>query len=259
MKNELSLTQIPIAMRKITNDHLTQSDDRILGVRVAAVKLKELVDISYVELSRVLFEIRSKHYYEKWGYDNFGAYVNDELGFSRSKAVKLTEVYKQFRINLGVRVSDIEGVGWTKMHALLPITKQSLSSSEASKWVNRAKTLPITKLKEAVAKKTGNGRVNDEYQEYKTSKETFEVKLGKDQWKTVKHALTIAEKKSNTPHVAVNLEWVALNFIHAHLELATDSLLKVMLSSIQRHFGVGLIAVKGAKVDEINKILKKIK
>ena len=260
MSGELTLAHLPVAMRKVIRTYIQDSPDSPEATRKVIVSLRNLVDLVYMELGELLDQVYGKKYYKKWGFETFEAYVNEELAFSKGKSISLRQVYKEFKINLGIGKKDLEGVGWTKARTLLPIVKSGVNPREIQKWLKKAREVPSRELEAEVRKelgKTNNGR--DSYSEYKSDKKTFEVRLLDEQWDNVKQALTVAEEMSNSPYVAVNLDMMCLAFIHGHLNMASDKTLKAMLAAMERHFKVKVIAFrKNDNPEAIQAIMKNL-
>lgn len=100
--------------------------------------LKKNIGLHYIELGRVLLELRSG----KWkdldpeaSWEAFCAYP--EISLSPSHVRNLIRVYKRFVVELGVNINDLAGIDQRKLVALVP----SVDKSSVEMKLLEAKTL----------------------------------------------------------------------------------------------------------------------
>jgi len=99
----------------------------------------------YYQVGNDLFQVLNKHLYTDWGYENFAAYVDNEVGLSLNYARNYIKVFDKFNRDLGLRPDQMEGVGVSKALAL---TSPMVNRSNAESWIEKARVVTTTRLKE---------------------------------------------------------------------------------------------------------------
>jgi len=181
--------------------------------------------------------------WEVWGYDSFGEFAHAELGIKQAKAYYLVKIFKELRVKLKVPKKVLEEVEWTKAKELAPLAIAGIVTAEnVDEWVKKAKRMTVPQLaedarsaKEALA--TGKA-VSPET----ITRLTFA--LFDPQYKNVMNALSVAAGVAGSDKKGHQLDMIALEFLSTYdSKTPTISAMKRYLKSIERLFGVRLIAI----------------
>lgn len=95
-----------------------------------AVQLTGIVEMTYTELMRVLHFIDRKKYYQKFGYDTMGGWVQKVLGFSKRKAQQFIFIWETLIEKAGRDPEELDGKEWTKLRALAQAVKANAVSDD---------------------------------------------------------------------------------------------------------------------------------
>ena len=94
-------------------------------IHQSILTLKKQMGMAFVELGRLLKQIRDEGYYQVLGYDTFSSYViNSELGFKRRTAYYYIEIYEWYVEKLTFEAQYLAEVGQDKLLRALPIIKE---------------------------------------------------------------------------------------------------------------------------------------
>jgi len=105
--------------------------------------LKRTVEASGLVMGKILYEIQEDRLYEVLGYDTFEQYLADpELSFKRSTAYNLKKIYKQWVLEYGYSIDELQDVGYDR---LLKAGKMATKKT-ADEWLEKAKSLSRTDL-----------------------------------------------------------------------------------------------------------------
>ena len=87
--------------------------------------LKKQMGMAFIEMGRLLKEIRDEGYYQVLNYDTFTSYViNSELGFKRRTAYYYIEIYEWFVQKLGYDMQAVAQIGYDKLLRVLDAIKK---------------------------------------------------------------------------------------------------------------------------------------
>lgn len=111
-REALAITQIPNSL---------PPEERKKCLRDTLTRAKVMEDRLGLVLGELLYEVGKEEYYVEWGYEDFSAYVEEELGFKYRKAKYLVKIYEKFVIDLGLPIDELKGLEWTKAREILPI------------------------------------------------------------------------------------------------------------------------------------------
>ena len=217
---------------------LTHDLDGDLGPRSKEVRERILeeaqrIDESYQNLAQLLHECYENTYYIRWGYSNFKEYCESEgLHYRRSKyLVGIAQVVKE----LNIPWEDIEGVGWTKMRALIPILKEQM---EVGDWLELAKLHSVKEL-EALVKDsklgfdisaTGGDRIVN-----------LSFRLTPTQAEIILDALDNAKRVAQTEDNVLALEQMAYDYVMQQSGEPERTSLERIIAFAEKHYGVELM------------------
>ena len=99
-------------------------------VHNAILNLKKQMGMAFVEIGKLLKEVRDNKLYRVLGYDTFQSYiVNSELGFKTRTVYYYIEIYECFIQELKVEMEKLADLGFDKLVMLLPMVEK-LGGSE---------------------------------------------------------------------------------------------------------------------------------
>lgn len=118
------------------------------GVHQDILRLKREMGAAFIEMGKLLKEIRDEGYYTVLGYDSFASYViNSELGFKTRTAYYYIEIYEWFVLKLTYDRQYLAELGQDKLLSILPIIKVEYAKLSHPDLKNRIEEL-INEVKE---------------------------------------------------------------------------------------------------------------
>jgi hypothetical protein len=128
-------------------------------VRKRAKELAETLDLGYMELARILYQVfdtpvegdpRRGAIYTAWGYNNFGEYAERELGLHQRKAERLRLIWYVLEVQLAGMDSGLKervvALGYSKVRELVRV----LTLRNAETWVQQSEGMTYRQLIGAV-------------------------------------------------------------------------------------------------------------
>ena len=95
------------------------------AVHQCVLELKRKMGMAFIEMGKLLKDIKDNRHFEVLGYDTFTSYViNSELGFKRRTAYYYIEIYEWFVEKLGYDMQVLAEIGYDKLMRALPIIKK---------------------------------------------------------------------------------------------------------------------------------------
>jgi len=199
-------------------------------IRGRIQELKTQIEQNFLELAKLLSQVRKERLWKNWGFDSFTEYVEKEVGFSLRKAEYLCRVWEKLACRLQEpERKKLQVVGWTK-------AKEIAKSDEVEKWLEAAPKLSVKELKEKV--REGKTEETPKFKQ-------INFKLTEEQYDTVQKALDIASKisdqgKETSPSRL--LEMICITFLTDFQHGSEDGLLK-FFRTIELQRELKLIAV----------------
>lgn len=221
------------AEAEIDSALLTEGGESESEVRKKVKVLVQNVDESYMDLGRLLFRVHAGHYWSDWGFEDFGAYVAEELGFEERKAKYLLAIWKRFRVDLGVPASKLKRIGWSKAKELLPVVDEK----NYEEWLDKARTMKVRDLQKAVQKKRGK-KTGSEGETF----HSLNLKFSDDQWSNVETAMEQAASEADSDKKGHLIDLICTEYLSG--KIPAGKKLPWMLKNIERSFGVEVIAIK---------------
>jgi len=146
-------------------------------IHQSILTLKRQMGMAFVELGRLLKQIRDEGYYQVLGYDSFQSYViNSELGFSRRTAYNYIEIYEWYVDKLAYEVQYLAEIGQDKLLRALPIIREEYSKLTYPKLKKRATQLmlEVQELRPIdFEKKYKDDKLNEGHEQYLAPPEYF--------------------------------------------------------------------------------------
>lgn len=202
-------------------------------VRKQIIDAATLIDESYQSLAQLLHETYDNGYYIRWGFENFREYCETEVGVQYRKArylVGIAEMIKDLSIDWG----DVEGVGWTKMRALLPILKEE---GIVGDWLEIAKQYSVKDLEKLVKDQKAGFDIGSSGGDkivtltFRMTPETSEI---------VTDALDTAKKASETTDNVLALEQMCYDYVLGQSDEPSRVSLETIIKFAETHYGVEL-------------------
>lgn len=218
---------------ELTHDMVGDLGPRSKEVREKIIEEAKRIDESYQKLAQLLHECYENAYYLRWGYSNFKEYCESEgLHYRRSKyLVGIAQVVKE----LAIPWEDIEGIGWTKMRALIPILQEQMDVGD---WLELAKLHSVKEL-EALVKDsklgfdisaTGGDRIV-----------TLSFKLTPTQAEIILDALDNAKRVAQTEDNVLALEQMAYDYVMQQSGEPERTSLERIIEFAEKNYGVELL------------------
>lgn len=204
-------------------------------VRTELKELAKNVDDSYLRIAELLTKVDANALWSTWGYPDFDAYLEKEVGFKYRKARYLINIWVKFIEELGQEPKNLSGVPYSKLNILYPV----VNKSNVKKWLTKAEVTGHTALKAEVKKELGV--IKEEVTQwsvylYPEQKETVE--------KAVERAMDIAKTESRGHAI----ELMAIEFLSGHTKNKDKKALQKVMNGIERAFGIKLAAFDNAEI-----------
>src|SRR5574343_998321 len=127
-----------------------------LEQQVKAVKSQ--VQGSYLELGRLLKEVRDNDYYKLLGFDTVSEWLSSpDIAISRKWAASAIRVYELYILKLGKKPEEIQNIDYTKLVSLSGLIEKH--PEEAEEWIDKASTLRRIDLQSEIKVKKISDRV----------------------------------------------------------------------------------------------------
>ncbi len=222
-----NLTDEPMALMNLTDASIDNDPIITFAIKIEQVKtrtevekfIKDLADArgfnffklgGAIAVAQALFD-KSKSEFE--GYKNFREYVEKALGIPYSKAMRAAGIYKKL-VQLEISWSAFEGIGWTKVLALLDV----VNKENIEEWVAKAKEMNVHSLKDFVKADKQKGKADAEQEPEPITTKT--LKLHADQKQLFEAAVKKASEETGSDVEAVNVEAICQNYLGSGLMFA---------------------------------------
>jgi hypothetical protein len=117
-------------------------------VRKRVRRLKKEIDSSYIQLGKDFYLIYHRRLYQKWGFDSFTDYVEEEVGMAKQRAERCRRIWTKFVKECGVKPKELDGIGYTNALLLLSVVK----SDNVKKWIDTAKGIKRDEFDKVVSR-----------------------------------------------------------------------------------------------------------
>lgn len=220
--------------------------ERIDVVRETMSSLSQLENISHIVIAELLTEIKEKKYWEVWGFNSLGDYIEKELGFTSVKGRYLINVFTKFHKELGMDKEDLRRYEWSKLAVIFRIA----TPTNYKNLLQKTRDLSIRELTEYVK----------DIKESETDKEQFSnirFKVNNEQLATINLALQEAQSITGSEKGGNLLELICAEFLsHRINDESLYDYLHRIIRTIEANIGVKLMVVdeggKAFTVEEIN-------
>ena len=175
-------------------------------VRKEIISLMENIEESWYDISILLYHIYKENLYERWGYDKFSGYVENELSISYRDAL--------FRRQIGEAIVkyalDKELVtkvgGWLKFKEITYLFHEGMKNEDFEKLINKVEPLTHEETKELV-KNERHGKFDE-----KIGIRIFKFRTTDDQAVNIDMAISDAMELIGTNNPALALELICIEF-----------------------------------------------
>jgi len=216
---------------------------RSMEVRERILEESQKIDESYQVLAQLLHECYANSYFIRWGFKNFQDYCESEgLHYRRSNyLVGIAQVIE----DLGIEWDDIEGVGWTKMRALIPILKEQ---GEVADWLDLAKVHSVKEL-EALVKQSKIGM--DVSITGGDTKVHLTLSMTTEQGEAILGAIDEAKIAFEVQDNVLALECLCMEYVQ-YKEDASDKIpLERVIDFAEKNYGVELAVMGRQEIEDI--------
>lgn len=215
------------------------------------VELRGVIEKSYSEVGKLLYEVENKRLHTALGYETFDEYVEDRMKFKARKGFYLKAIYEKLVVVAGASEADVAEVDWTKAREVAKVA----TKGNVKRLLGVAKTETVENVKKAVeheAERTGKSSAGGEAVDVAKEKVFIErIGLYEEQHKLWERALKIAAEVGKTDKRPRMIELICMEFLSSRLDdLGREKHLKWWLQRLESAFGVKLVAVDPTK-DEV--------
>lgn len=215
-------------------------------VREQILTAAALIDESYQSLAKLLHETYDNGYYLRWGFENFKEYCETEIGVQYRKARYLVGIAEMIR-DLSIAWEDVEGVGWTKMRALIPILREE---GIVGDWLEIAKQYSVKDLEKLVKDHKLGFDINADGGDKIV---TLTFRMTPEQSEIITDALDTAKKVSETSDNVLAFEQMAFDYVMQQGEVPDKTPLESLIKFAEAHYGVELQVTDRADLTDLLK------
>jgi hypothetical protein len=212
-------------------------------VRQEILEANKTIEVSYVDLSKLLAEAYHKEFYLEWGFTDFKDYTENELGTGYRKAMYLVDVADCMKKN-NISTAKALKLGWTKLKDLAKV----LTEENSKEWMDKAEKMTTRDLGEAVKvsrKEDGGGRENVPHIT------TMTFRMGEAEASVITEAIEEAKKLleggDSAQASVLSLEMICQDWMESKGVAPTRTKLSDHVRYLERVFGVKLAITKAAK------------
>lgn len=239
-------------------------------MRKKAKDLAQQTDELFIELGRILFVIwdttsdgdtTSQPLYEKWGYNTFADYVEQELNIDRRRAQRLRRIWYVLEIECAgipdTLKSNLIKLGTTKLRELCRV----IDTNTAETWYERVaapfcgpKDLTVSEVRDLVKEYLdGGGEEKEAKEEEEDGVPKNEIfSLYPAQKRNLEMAMDAAKVLANNPKAKkghcldlICMDFVATNDVRSG---ANEESRSMYLAKMEHNLGVRLVALEGKKI-----------
>lgn len=227
-----------------------------------------------MSLAKDLWSTYHRKLYVKWGFKTFDEYITKEVGISKDYARRMRRVFSVFVLKCGIRPNELDVIGRSKAHVLLPV----VDKFNARNWLSTAKTSTydelVTKVRAAKAasveevseptepdsplpggdkpiklSSSSPRAVSTKSSEF--VRRTF--RLPEDSDTILDEALAEAQRITKSASDGFNLTCIAQQFLqHRMTETGKkDGRLKWFMRNLEEVYGIRLLHIKSDKAWEV--------
>ena len=229
-----SMTLVPAGDEIVETPSEGALRDRLRAARTSIVTCMTGVA---QDLHRVVRE----QLFKKWGYKNFGDYVETEVDFERRKADYLIAAWQKFGVTLAETRPDapelLAELGWVRSAAIAPVLADD--GSNLDEWAEQARDMTVRELTKAVKKARGK-KSSDGDDEFVTK----HFKLAPAQLENVESALNMASEAAESDKPGHLLDLICTRF------LATtdpERFLDEAVASLEEGLGLKIVVIDPEK------------
>jgi len=202
------------------------------SLRRETLQLCQAIETGYLSLARMLYTIRNRYAYLKWGYESFEQYVEEELKISLRKAEYFVFIYARIKSLAPRLIQKFESLGWSKARLILDHAK---NESEAALLVEEASKSSVRGLQKKLQQRVKLQKPDP--------REKLSFKLKPQQKRLISQALKVARGLSREKDSGEILSLICSYFLANSTGGNPKEELEIFLQKVERWFGVKLIAL----------------
>jgi len=219
---------------------------RSTEVREQILVAAALIDESYQSLAKLLHEAYDNGYYLRWGFENFKEYCETEIGVQYRKARYLVGIAEMIR-DLSIAWEDVEGVGWTKMRALIPILKEE---GIVGDWLEIAKQYSVKDLEKLVKDQKAGFDISASGGDKIV---TLTFRMTPESSEIINEALDTAKRIAKTTDNVLALEQLCYDYVLGQGEEPEKVSLDALIRFAEAHYGVEIQVADRADINDLIK------
>ena len=234
-------------------DAIVSSGDskRPIWVLARVDALVQVVKESYVELTELLWEVKTKEYFRRAkdkdgeNYDRFQDWVQDQLGWKDRKADYFVSIHEKLTL-AGAPKAALATIEWSKASQLTALPEGERQPGKIEVWIKKAQDMRFLDLKADVVNVRNTFRAEEEG---KRKAANVEPKTGinfyvaPEQLANVDLAISMAKKISGSEVKSNCLDLICTEFLTGRTE-GTAVKMHRILASVERIFDVQIVAMK---------------
>jgi len=220
-------------------------------IRSQVIKLKEEMDRSRWQLAECLYRVHDENIFQRWGYNNFEQYIENEVQMNVRTSQYLVAMYNWFVAYLGPKVkkkgkkvyeqmiSDVKEIGWTKARYLVGVVEED----NVMEWLEKAKELTGVEL-QMEAKRLLVEEAGGDPKKVKDSK-SFTATMMDDQRMIVDQAIELASKTAESKKKGHLLSLICQDYVATNMAQSEGGQKNKSkyFDKIATQFGVKFVAV----------------
>jgi hypothetical protein len=227
------------------NNMIMKSDEaRAMDVREEIQEECERIESGYISLAQKLNETVENGYFIKWGFSSFEEYCKDELKIGYRRAGYLVQIAQTVEA-LKIPWEDIEGIGWTKVRAILPALKQD---GEVGDWLNLATDLSVRDLEKLVKDNKIGAEISSSGGEAMVS---LKFRVTKEQFSIISDALDTAKAVIDLDNDVAALEQMCYDYFMSSDGDTDQVTLETLVNYAENKFGVTIEVTGRADIEDI--------
>ncbi len=191
--------------------HKTVAEVQALASEQEAIEyvyvLTDVNEFNFFKMGGALAEMLAKGW--MGDYDDFGAFVEGEFGYSLRKAQNLISIYHAI-VSCGATWEEVKGIGWSK----LSVIATSLTPDNYQAWFEKIGDASYSSVQQMVKEAMANGDpASPDNGTDSTPKKTMKFVVHEDQVETILTALKKAKEAGGTEYDGPALEWICLDYL----------------------------------------------
>jgi hypothetical protein len=216
-------------------------------IKTKAQKCRETIESAmtgitknFFELSAALNEAYGNDYAAIWGFENFRAYVEEQLEMKYRRAMYLVSCGQAIE-KLGLKPAQVEKIGWTRFKEVAPRLLENPDA--ANKYLDMAEKMSTSELKDAL--KEEDGVSTSKERKGQAAMMRLSMKFEGDAMSVVSDALNLAYSELGSEEVGSAFNHICAEWLMTKGGSVEGVALEDWLTYLEKTYGVKLQKVEG--------------